>query len=707
MTSQPVNISSASDEQLVVFPPDRGLGILAVSPPFPIGFKPQQDGALGININLVHGDRDGLLVYILAYLNMSDGDNIRVFIENRNVPVAEFSVTDAHFEVDGTAKNIPFYISADIMEARFDFLKPQNKDFWVDINRVSGNPSDPSLPVSLFYKYPAPGEADTDGGKPFNQGLKLPVASETVVDQTVIDEGMFVTVLEYFNQCVGDVVVLAFGSLLLETTVSELGDVLFELSPEQLATLKPTNSLVVRWEVFDVVENASGWSDSLILTFKPGVVLLAAPIFEQADADDVVDHNNLAGGPLNILVTGIFAVNDVIDLTLQGLTKGGDSVSHTYSQRLSAASRLMTFPVENERVRNLIDGSARASYLLTKAGKTQPSKPADATFTGTSQPLSQPIVEPLVDGKLPADTAMATVTVAHYWPLKNGAKVELRWQTTDLDGVATLFIFALIVTDPTQAVFFKVPARYIAPFADTPLTVQNTITNPGEVEVFSELAQLKFGEGKKPLSVDTSLMRLDGVMVRSGYCPNLNGVDALGNTMVRTAIGGYLPYVYRSSNSAVAAVDTNGKVSGMGNGTATITITDQRNAQVSYAVSVSNVYSLLVHGGIGWTFPRYIESLAQRGEVGLTAQIRAVMARCYFQPWFAWSAGPTYSHLANAWTSTVSGSSAEVYNSDTRSFGWLAQSADPHNGLSFSLRNAGALGGLSKNEEDVDAREII
>lgn len=83
------------------------------------------------------------------------------------------------------------------------------------------------------------------------------------------------------------------------------------------------------------------------------------------------------------------------------------------------------------------------------------------------------------------------------------------------------------------------------------------------------------------------------------------------------------------------------------------------------------------------------------------------MARCYFQPWFAWRAGPTYPELANAWTSTVSGSSAEVYNTDTRSFGWLAQTADPHDGLSFSLRNAGALGGLSNNEEDVDAREII
>jgi hypothetical protein len=496
MTSQSVNSADASDTQLIVFPPDRGIGVLAVVPPYPVGFKPQTDGALGININLVHGDRDGLLVYILAYTDMSVGDTISVYIESKNAPVAKFSVNDAHFDAQGIAKNIPFYISAKIMESRFAPLQKQNKDFWFEVQRISGN-SEGSPPVPLFYKYPAPGEADTDGGKPFNQGLKLPVASESVVDKTVIDEGMFVTVLEYFNQHIGDVVVLACGSLLLETTVTEMGDVLFELLPEQLATLAPTNSLVVRWEVYDVVENASGWSDSLLLTFKPGVVLLSAPIFEQADADNVLNHDGLVGGAANVLVTGVFSSGDVIDLTLQGVTKGGEPVTHVYSQPLAGSSRAVDFSFENERVRNLIGGTVRASYTLTKAGKVQQSKPADAMIAGTSQPLGAPIVTPLVDGKLPVDTTTATVQVADYWPLKSRAKVELRWQTTDQDGITTLFIFALIVTDPAQPVIFKVPARYIAPYAGAPLTVQNTITNPGQVEVFSELAQLMFGEDMK------------------------------------------------------------------------------------------------------------------------------------------------------------------------------------------------------------------
>ncbi|WP_208671796.1 hypothetical protein [Pseudomonas arsenicoxydans] len=95
MNSPMTNADSTSNGELV-FPPVPGIGVLAVAPPYPPGYKPQSDGALGVNINMVHGDRDGLLVYILAYLNMAVGDYIRVYIETKNAPVAAFSVTEAH-----------------------------------------------------------------------------------------------------------------------------------------------------------------------------------------------------------------------------------------------------------------------------------------------------------------------------------------------------------------------------------------------------------------------------------------------------------------------------------------------------------------------------------------------------------------------------------------------------------------------------------
>jgi hypothetical protein len=586
MNSPITNAAPASNGQVVVFPPDRGIGVLAVAPPYPPGFKPQNDGALGININMVHGDRDGLLVYILAYLNMAIGDSIKVYIDTKNAPVAEFSVTEAHFDAQGNAKNIPFYISANTMLAKFEPFLPVNKNFWFEIKRVGGNP-DESPPVPLLYKYPAPGEADTDGGKPFNQGLKLPVASESVVDQTVINDGMFVTVLEYFNQNIGDVVVLAFGSLLLESTVTELGDVVFELTPQMLASLAPTNSLVVRWEVSDVVENSSGWSDTLILTFKPGVVLLVAPIFAQADLDNVVSHDELAGGAMVILVTGIFAKNDLLELTLQGLTKGGDPATRTFSVTLAASNRAVDFPVSNEWVRNLIGGSAHASYTLTKAGKPQSSKPADANVTGTSRPLGLPIVSPLVDNKLPVDTAMATVQVAEYWPLKKGATVKLKWQTTDQDGIVTLFIFQLIVTDPAQPIIFQVPAKYIAPYASTPLTVQCTVTNPGKKEVFSGLLQLMFGDAAQVIPTLTNVQDTSGKEI-----PNTGTTTSTTLKLIGKASKGKEVEIY--DGSGPSAVPKGKATADVMTGVWARTITVPVGARRLYAKSLyhsSNVYS--------------------------------------------------------------------------------------------------------------------
>ncbi|WP_095180721.1 hypothetical protein [Pseudomonas sp. Irchel 3F6] len=211
----------------------------------------------------------------------------------------------------------------------------------------------------------------------------------------------------------------------------------------------------------------------------------------------------------------------------------------------------------------------------------------------------------------------------------------------------------------------------------------------------------------QPLSVDMTLMVLDGVMVRSGYCPHLNGVDAIGNTKIRVAIGGHPPYTYKSSSPAVAAVDASGKATGMGNGEANIIITDQQAGEVRYTVKVSNVYSLVVHGGGGWTYQRYLQSLAQGGAVYLTPEIRAVMQRCFSQPWFAWRGSPQYPHLDRAWTGNTNGASGEVYNTYTRNFEWLAQTADPGAGLSFSLNYPGGMGAMSSSEEVVDAAEMI
>ncbi|WP_336355138.1 Ig-like domain-containing protein [Pseudomonas granadensis] len=502
-----------SDSQYVIFPPapHSGIGVLAVYPPNPLGYKKQEDGSLGINIAMVYSDTEGLWCYLPEYLGQAIGDLIEVFIDRPDVskplPVWFDELTEDNFEADGlTPKPVTFYIPAATLEEKFAPLTDQRLDFWSEVTRKSGNTSLPSPHAQLWFKHPAPGEADIDGGKPFNQGLKLPITTESIVDQLVIEEGMYCTVEHYFNQRIGDTVVLAFGSLRREIVVTDdSADIDFELTPELLATLPKTNSLLVRWCAYDVVENASGWSDALMLTFKPGVILLAAPIFERSDGENVLHHDLLAGAPANILLTGSFAVNDLIALTLEGFTKDSVRVTHTYSQTITVASKTLNFPVENFRIQNVIGGSLRATYILTRAGKPQLSKPADVTVAGKSLSLGAPVVTPLVEGKLEVDTVKAFVEVASFWPLKKGAEVRMHWKT-DINGKWNEFSLGHTVADITRKIVFEIGSENIKPYASAKLTVKATITNPGEKEVFSDLTELKIGDPKELVLPPPSLV---------------------------------------------------------------------------------------------------------------------------------------------------------------------------------------------------------
>ncbi|MEJ1224193.1 hypothetical protein V9K90_00280 [Pseudomonas sp. CCNWLW56] len=103
-----------------------------------------------------------------------------------------------------------------------------------------------------------------------------------------------------------------------------------------------------------------------------------------------------------------------------------------------------------------------------------------------------------------------------------------------------------------------------------------------------------------PLTVDPSLMILDGLSVRANvnWTQKPNPSDSPGNTQQRTASNGVPPYLYRSRNTRVASVTQQGIVTGEGNGDAVIEITDQDGATVRFSVRVSNVVELLLNDSL-------------------------------------------------------------------------------------------------------------
>ncbi|MGY2195768.1 hypothetical protein [Pseudomonas pergaminensis] len=99
------------------------------------------------------------------------------------------------------------------------------------------------------------------------------------------------------------------------------------------------------------------------------------------------------------------------------------------------------------------------------------------------------------------------------------------------------------------------------------------------------------------LTIDSTRMILNGYAIVAPNWPR-NGQDYVGNAQTRTAIGGKKPYTHTSESSAVAIVEAStGKVTGMSNGTTRIKVSDDSGQTVSYEVTVSNVWQLILHPG--------------------------------------------------------------------------------------------------------------
>ncbi|MGP6429394.1 hypothetical protein [Pseudomonas paraglycinae] len=188
-----------------------------------------------------------------------------------------------------------------------------------------------------------------------------------------------------------------------------------------------------------------------------------------------------------------------------------------------------------------------------------------------------------------------------------------------------------------------------------------------------------------PLSVNPSQLSLNGVMVRSLHLRAPNVVDAPGNTAVLQVTGGVGPYTFQSSAPQIASVNAQGKVEGMGNSSAVITIRDQNGSTVSVQVTVSNIYDLTIFHFVGMTYPLYLQSLAASKWISMTPQIQVALG-CYNAPALNWLVQPN--PLSNfAWTGPASGNSAQAYNGINGTFAYHNQTVNhPDQGLGFFLK---------------------
>ncbi|MGY2184402.1 Ig-like domain-containing protein, partial [Pseudomonas agarici] len=160
-----------------------------------------------------------------------------------------------------------------------------------------------------------------------------------------------------------------------------------------------------------------------------------------------------------------------------------------------------------------------------------------------------------------------------------------------------------------------------------------------------------------PLAMNTSPMVLNGRAIRTSLGWPQTGNDFVNNTATRTPTAGSGSYAYSSNNISIAPVSNTGKVTGLRNGSARITVRDEQTGQsLGYDVTVSNVWELNINNSRLASHEANTWRINRRG-INLIQSDMDLLKRYYTSPF------PRSNLLQNAyWCDTSSASCSVGYN---------------------------------------------
>ncbi|UVM01034.1 Ig-like domain-containing protein [Pseudomonas atacamensis] len=264
------------------------------------------------------------------------------------------------------------------------------------------------------------------------------------------------------------------------------------------------------------------------------------------DNNDNPVRHVIINGEASVTSTGLIRELSTPTLEVLRNLKSGTTATLIFSVRLGLRGKPVEFPHQTYQIESLVELQPVITLVKDSQNREIPHSDftvdPNVTVEGTASTEQQ--VEVLVDGK-PVETL-----------------------TTDKDGKFSVLLKGLVVDVLT---IVQIRALY------------------GE----GLLSPLRSFTLRKALQVNNSAMALHGPRVYAWP----HSADFPGNTQIRAAVPstGVPPITYRSSNSNVAHVDGNGKVTGMRNGNTYITVQD-RFSSFSYNVDVRNIYQLSVSG---------------------------------------------------------------------------------------------------------------
>jgi len=454
----------------------------------------------GLNHARLHSHASGLLIGILSYLNMREGDWIRVFWGDDSTPVATGGIGEEHLDDDIFSMYVPVNRVPDGLHSLY----------YIVTRAGSGN-QDESLPINIFTRTVFPGGTDPEPDKPGHQNLRPPIVdlpASGIIDGDAAKQGVNVTIERYPNMRVYDTVRLSWGGEFVEHEVTQAevdaGSLDILVTEQTILAAGDSDDLVVIYWIWDEVHNqASAWSERTNVIVEVGEGLLQGPYIQNPDPDtpapDLIDLDVLGDADLEVFVslvngTGV-AAGDYVELTWIGTTSQGQVISPELAPlRVSRVPSVLVFDIPNAALLPLAQGRGVVSYVVTRDGsEIAASKRAFATFQGAEQRLPKPVVSDMVNGTLDPTLDSVTVTVDGD-ALGGGDTLDIIWLGTRSNGTPLLEEFRRNISggNAGKPVTVTIPGeRLIAPL------------NGGSVSVYYRL--IKYGS-TVPLESDRELL---------------------------------------------------------------------------------------------------------------------------------------------------------------------------------------------------------
>jgi len=346
--------------------------------------------------------------------------------------------------------------------------------------------------ANIRVKLEVPGEPDIHSETPDENGkLELPV----VLPPGVIEdpEGVSVVVKRYANMAAGDRIKVSWHGRFVEhpALMGPSEELVIPIDPQIIREAGNADSIIVRYEIRDEVNNWSRWSRPALVEVGIGDPSLPAPVVPRAQGMQL-DLDALGGADVQTLILRYDGMSSAqtLRLLVERETAQGAPLP-TYNATLPGhdSDPFVSFEVPNEQFLLIIQGQARFYYYVEAPEQpSRRSKSRSLKVIGqalTLKPPRVPVAE--ANGNVLDPTATGVIArVEVYSFIAPGQTVSLIWIGTTAAGMEVRHEQTLPVTATDQDIDFTIPDNKVSVLAGGSVVVRYEVKTDAPEPVVSQ-----------------------------------------------------------------------------------------------------------------------------------------------------------------------------------------------------------------------------